>query len=227
MTCFHRFRTTLLCLCCTLPGPLLSAEPEECARLPAPSVTVRRLEEPISLNTTYSYRALTGMSAKLGRGETRVLGLTRGMAIVEFASKTASFTDRTGQWECVSPQLTLTYGFRPMHVYVAREFPAGSCAHKEILEHELRHVQTYQTHIAQIEKDISATLQKRFVGTEPWRGRRGQIRQQLETEINERWIPYIQREINRVDSEQALIDTDEEYQRVANACNGEIRKLVR
>ena len=39
-------------------------------------------------------------------------------------------------------------------------------------------------------------------------------------------MPYIQREINRGDEAQERIDTAEEYARVANACNGEIRKRI-
>ena len=42
-----------------------------------------------------------------------------------------------------------------------------------------------------------------------------------------RWVPFVKREINKVDATQALIDTPEEYARVAASCGGEIRKLTR
>jgi hypothetical protein len=121
----------------------------------------------------------------------------------------------------------VTFGFDQMTVYVAKEFPEGSCAYKEIYQHELRHVKTYQTHLATIEKDVSDTLSRRFVTGDPWRGSAGQMTERLQQELNERWLPYIKREIARADEAQALIDTPEEYARVADSCNGEIRKRTR
>jgi hypothetical protein len=40
-------------------------------------------------------------------------------------------------------------------------------------------------------------------------------------------MPYIKREIGKVESAQSLIDTPEEYARVSESCNGEIQKLTR
>ena len=40
-------------------------------------------------------------------------------------------------------------------------------------------------------------------------------------------MPFVKREINKVDAAQALIDTPEEYARVAESCNGEVRRLTR
>ena len=46
-------------------------------------------------------------------------------------------------------------------------------------------------------------------------------------ELDERWLPYVNREMRKVDEAQALIDAPEEYARLAEACNGEIKKLAR
>jgi hypothetical protein len=156
-----------------------------------------------------------------------VLGLTRGNATVSFAANTPSIIDPTGRWECASPQITLTFGFSPMTVYIASEFPQGSCAFKEIYEHEMRHVEAYQTHIASLEKQLSETLNARFANGTVWRGPVGQTASRLRQELDARWAPYVQRQIKRVDEAQARIDTAEEYERVANACDGEIKKALR
>lgn len=198
---------------------------DECDQLPLPSVTVKRLDEPVILETRYSHKALSVLSAKAERGKTRTLGLTRGEVTVSFDVKMAYHIDRSGRWECASPQLVLTYGFNPVTVYVAKEFPEGSCAYGEIYTHELRHVSTYQEHLARIEPDLVDTLTRRFATGGPWRGPVGQIHNTLQKELEERWVPYIQREIGRVESAQALIDTPEEYERVSNLCDGEIRRL--
>lgn len=215
----------LFCLTLIAFAPLGWAD--QCDQLPKPSVTVKRLEERLTYNTEYSYRSLTNIGAALARPGKQVLGLTRGTASVQFATSTPSFIDPSGRWECASPQITLTFGFSPMTVYVAREFPQGTCAYKEILEHEMRHVKTYQEHIARIEKDLTSTLTERFASGAVWRGAAGQTASKLQRELDQRWVPYVQREIKRVDEAQALIDTPEEYERVANSCAGEIKNRLR
>lgn len=200
---------------------------DQCEQLAKPSVSVKQLDQHLSINTGYSYRSLTNIGAAAARPGREVLGLTRGNATVQFALNISSFVDPSGRWECASPQITLTFGFSPMTVYVAKEFPQGSCAYKEIYEHEMRHVKTYQSHVASIEKDMAATLASRFATGAPWRGPVGQAAVKLRRELDEQWTPYVQREIKRVEAAQALIDTDEEYARVANACNGEISKRTR
>jgi hypothetical protein len=212
----------LLLLCAS--GQLCA---NECDKLQPPSVTLKRLDEPVSLDTSYSYKSITVLASTLHRPENRVLGLTRGIARVKFEAQTTSFADPTGRWECASPKISVTYGFSPMTVYVAKEFPKGSCAYNEIYQHELRHVKTHQDHLISIEKDIADTLTRRFATGSVWRGPVGQARMTLERELNERWAPYITREIERVESAQALIDTPEEYARVADSCNGEIKRLTR
>ncbi|MDQ5942080.1 MAG: hypothetical protein QG572_893 [Pseudomonadota bacterium] len=199
---------------------------DECDQLPKPSVTLKRLDAHPILNNTYSYKELTHLGAAGVRKGTQVLGLTRGTAIAQFETSIPLYIDRTGRWECASPQIIVSYGFNPMTISIAREFPEGSCAYKEIHQHELRHVSTYLTHLASIEKDLAETLAQRFNTEKPWRGPAGQTQTQLQRELKERWLPYIQREINRGDEAQERIDTAEEYARVANACNGEIRKRI-
>jgi hypothetical protein len=200
---------------------------DACDQLPKPAVAVHRLEEPITVNKQYGYRELTPLGSSLARPGQQVLELTRGRASARFSLSVASRIERSGRWECASPQLTVSYGFSPLTVYVAREFPEGSCAFKEIYRHEMRHVQTYLAHLVSIESELSATLNRRFASDAPWRGAAGQVRTALERELNERWLPYIQRAIDRVDADQSLIDSPEEYARLADACEGEIRQLMR
>lgn len=200
---------------------------DECDQLPKPSVTLKRLEMRPDIDNQFSYKELTHLGSAGLRKNHQVLGLTRGTAIAQFETSIPLYVDRTGRWECASPQIIVSYGFKPMTISVAREFSTGSCAYKEIYEHELRHVSAYLTHLTRIEKDLAETLAQRFDTGSPWRGPVGQTQTRLLTELKERWLPYIQREINRGDEAQKLIDTEEEYARVIDACNGEIRKLTR
>lgn len=210
-----------LLACCALfaAGPV---QADDCDQLPAPAVVLKRLEAPVGLNLKYGYGTLTKLGAEQAPPGQTVLGLTRGNAIVQFSTKTPSFVDASGRFECASPQITVLYGFKPLTVYVAREFPAESCAYKEIYEHEQRHVKAYQEHLVAIEKDLGETLNRRFATGAPWRGPIGQTQSRLQEELDSRWLPYLTREIERVKAAQALIDTPEEYARVAASCGGEI-----
>lgn len=207
-----------------LAGPCLA---DPCEQLPKPSVRVERIEAQVTLNTSYSVKALNNIGASVARPGHQVLGLTRGLASANATARTPTLVDNGKRWECGSPQITVRYGFSPITVYVANEFPPGSCAYREIYEHEMRHVRTYQEHIVGIEKLLTDLLNERFATGAPWRAKAGELTPRLQRELDQRWLPMIRREIRRGEAEQALIDSEAEYQRVANACDGEVRKLLR
>ena len=213
-------------LALAIGGLARAAAPDPCAELPKPTVTLERVTAKPVDSASYGIGQLTALGHAENRPGRKVLGLTRGQAIASYALNLPGLRDASGRWECVSPQITVRYGFNPMTVYVAREFPAGSCAYGEIHAHEMRHVAAYEEHIAAIEAELTKTLQRRFNGTAPWRGPAGEIAEKLRRELDERWLPYLQREIAKVDGAQAKIDTDEEYERVAASCNGEIKEAL-
>lgn len=200
---------------------------DACDTLPPPSVTVRQIAAPVTVNPDHDYRTISLLSTQEYRTNQRVLGLTRGTARVVFEIRAPAVVDRSRQWECVSPQITMSYGFSPMTVYVAREFSPAGCAYREILQHEQRHVKTYLDHVAALAPELTEALQRRFATGAPTRAPVGQTRVVLERELQERWLPFVQREMERVRSSQALIDTPEEYRRVSESCGGEILRIVR
>jgi hypothetical protein len=203
----------------------LRADP--CDRLPPSAATLKRVDEPITINNSYDHTALASLAAALARPGLQVLGLTRGNATVRFQVEIPLLTDRSGGWECASPQIGVSFGYSPMTVYVAREFAPGSCAYREVLEHEMRHVETYRRHLVAIEAEIADALQRRFAAAAPWRSPLHATRVQLDRELQERWLPYIEREMRRVEVAQAAIDSADEYARAAGQCGGEIERLLR
>ena len=221
-SCQNRLIAVFISLVSALP-----ATADECDQLAVPSVTLRRPAETLSINTRYDHREITHLASELARPGTRVLGLTRGTAMVRMEIRSPSYIDRSGRWECTSPQIVVTYGYDPMTVYIAREFPEHSCAYKEIYDHELRHVKTYQEHLVAIEKGLTETLRRRFATGAPWRGPVGNTQAILQREIDNRWLPYIKREIGKVEAAQALVDTPDEYECVAKSCGGEIGRRIK
>lgn len=209
-------------------GTPLAYALDECASLPAPSVQVKRLEARVLMNFDHSYKTLNKLGAELARPQHQILGLTRGQAVVRYELKITRLVDPSGRWECASPQIVVSYGFNPITVYVAREFPQGSCAYKEIYDHEVRHLEAYRQHAEKMEKDVAAALTQRFASGSPWRGPVGQAQERLQQELSERWVPYMTMMLNQVEPEQARIDSREEYERIASSCNDEIKqRLIR
>ncbi|MFT3848189.1 MAG: hypothetical protein QM739_05780 [Propionivibrio sp.] len=221
-SCLNRLVATCVCLIAAAP-----ATADECDQLAPPSVTLRKLPATLSVNTRYGYREITHLAAEIARPGTRVLGLTRGTAKVRMEVRSPSHVDRSKRWECTSPQIVVTYGFDPMTVYIAREFPERGCAYNEIYAHEMKHVKTYHDHLTAIEGELTEALRYRFATGTPWRGPVGYTRTILQRELNDRWLPYIKREIGKVEAAQALIDTADEYERVARSCNGDIQKRLK
>jgi hypothetical protein len=202
------------------------ARSTECAQLPPSTVNVKRLEAPISLNLEYSYKSLKALGEDYTRNDIEVLGLTRGTAIAKFEIKSQVSRTAKSDWECSSVTVNLEYGFSPITVYVGREFPQGSCAYDEIYRHELMHVSAYTEHATKIEQEITEILKYRFERSTPWRQAAGLSQLKLQAEINERWIPYLKRMLDKVKMEQREIDSPEEYARVAASCDGAIKRRM-
>ena len=225
-----RQRQRASCLMATLALALAQQNPalaDECNKLPHSSVSVRLLESDIQTNHQRSAAALKGMSDRYADPRIAILGLTLGKATASARVATQLLRDPTGRWECASHQVQVEIGYQPITLYVGREFPEGSCAFKEIYQHELRHAQTYRDHARAIVPEIEATLRERFVSKEPTRGPSGSTQARIQSELNDRWLPYIRRLLSAVESQQRDIDTPEEYEKVSKACNGEIQRFMR
>lgn len=208
-----------------LSSPTQAAPIAGCEQLPKPSVSVKLLESPVSFDLASSYRELTSRVGEKARPGWQVLGLTQTNAVVSFGLQLQTLSN--AEYECGSPQITLTLAMRPLVVHVGREFPQDSCAYKEILAHEMRHVKAYQEHLERLQKIFQEALTRRYATGTAWRGTTGSLYERLSGELNEHWTTAITREFDRVEGPQRLIDTPGEYARIAAACGGEVNRLVK
>ena len=120
--------------------------------------------------------------------------------------------------------LTVTLSYPTVVVYIGSEFPEGSCAYREILVHELQHVQAFQQHMGALEAAVREAMTERF--SRPSFGPAGQTLASLAREVSDTWKPFILAEQRKVDSLQKQIDTAEEWRRVIRACGGEVRRAI-
>lgn len=213
-----------------LAWPALGAPPDfrqTCEeRLPVPTLLVKGAENGYSVDHRLSYQELTGMGADLLKhGKSNVLGITRAETSATVEMKLARLENENGSQECLSPQVIITIEYKPIMIFIGREFPAGSCTYQEVLRHEMRHVSTYREYLPRIEAAVRSQLKQMFHSRIIY-GAPGTLERQLKAQIYEDWLPVVDREIRRVNAAQARIDTAEEYDRMENVCEGEVQRIL-
>ncbi len=177
------------------------------------------------IDNTVGYRSLTVMKGRALPGQV-VLGLTRTESHVSIRVGGRLLADPASGYECIAPQIEVTLYYPPIVVYVSREFAPHSCPYREVLAHEMRHLETYLGHLPQAEARVRAALERRFEG-KPLYARAGQAQALLQREIDRGWMPYIKNEMGRVEALQAAIDSPQEYARLGKVCGGEVQSLLR
>ena len=175
------------------------------------------------IDHTRSYRTLSQMKA--GARGSVVLGLTRTESRVSIGVGGPMLFDQASGFECVAPRIDVDVHYLPIIIYIGREIPVDSCAYREVLAHELRHLKAYQEHLPKVEMKVRAALARRF-GNKPLYAPGGQARKLLQREIDSQWMPYIKAEMAQVELVQARIDSPQEYARLGKVCRGEVQSLI-
>ena len=190
---------------------------------PALSILTTR-QNGYSINTRYSYHDITALKGRVP-ANAFVAGLTRTQSQIHMVHSGTLLNDRRSGYECMSPQIEVTLSYAPVVIYIGREFKPGTCSYDEILAHEMRHLKTYLEHLPKVETVVRKALSNRF-DNKPLYARSGQARAALQREIETGWLPYINRELMKVETAQARIDTPQEYARLSRVCKGEVQSLI-
>lgn len=177
------------------------------------------------IDNTRSYKELTAMKAPVAPG-TVVLGLTKTESRVSVTLAGGILQDKSSGYECVAPEIKVALYYAPIVVYVGREFKPGSCSYKEVLAHEMRHLNTYRAHLPKVETVVRAALARRFED-KPLYAPIGQAKLLLEKEIDHGWMPYMKNQMAAVEAQQAAVDSPKEYARLSKVCKGEVQFLIR
>ena len=191
-----------------------------CEREMHAQILVRTQLEGYRVDNSVGSARLSNRSAHAYASEL-LLGLTSVDARSEVDFDAPSLSDVASARECVAPTVSVTLVLPPLDVYVAREFKPTSCAYREILNHELRHVQIYREALPRLEQQIRTALTARF-GAGPVYAAPGQGIRALEHEIDDWLRPMIRAGLHRIELAQAAIDNDEEDFRLSHACHGEV-----
>lgn len=105
-------------------------------------------------------------------------------------------------------------------IYIAKEFQNSTCEKKFIHDHELRHVESYKTHLFKVSKELEKEMARRF--TNCYKESRDSVQIKLAYHLNGDWAPIVKKMMNDTSEFDKLIDSSEEYERLQLACNGKI-----
>jgi hypothetical protein len=176
------------------------------------------------VDNTVSLRQL-GQMKRAAAPNSYVLGLTRTESRVSIGAGGTILQDPASGYECVAPRIEVNLFYVPIVIYVGREFAPGSCAYREILAHEMRHLKTYLDHLPKVEVTVRTALARRFEA-KPLYAPSGQASALLQRELNNGWMRFIKGEMEKVEALQAAIDTAQEYGRLGKVCGGEVQSLI-
>jgi hypothetical protein len=217
---------SLACLCAVAPASARTAFQARCEDTIGQSVSVMSSKQNgYRIDNSYSFHGLSAMKGERAPGS-YVLGLTRTESRVAIGVQGRMLSDPSSGYECVAPRLEIKLTYLPIVVYVGREFAPGSCSYREILAHEMRHLDIYLQYLPQAEKAVGDALARRFEG-KPLYAPAGQARNLLQREIDSGWMPFVKNEMAKVERMQAAIDTPQEYARLGKVCAGEVQSLIR
>lgn len=157
-----------------------------------------------------------------------VNGIMRGSISLETQSAIAWQYTTGGNDNCFwFDQIEVTLRLNPT-IYIAREIPYSSCLYKEVMGHEYKHFETD----VRIAKDYQAILDAELARMTRDTGVVGPFTREAGSRPKEDLMRKLDQTIAGISERmkhdrlhrQALIDTREEYDRVAAACPDDIRR---
>jgi hypothetical protein len=154
-----------------------------------------------------------------------VLGLTHTESRVGVQVSGKLLQDPASGNECMAQRVRVELRYLPIVIYVGSEFAPGTCAYREILAHEMRHLNSYLTYLPKVEEQVRLRFVERFAGKVLY-ARRGESAGALQREIDTRWLPTLKAALSQVEKLQAEIDTPQEYARLSKVCQGAVQSFI-
>ncbi len=209
-----------------LPGLAMAADDfaARCERDMKPVIEVQAHEANFDLSSSVSSKVLNTKGSYASVNQL-TLGMTSGTHRTEITVDAPGLRDGASGRECVSPHIYVDLAYKPLQVFVAREFHQQSCAYRTVYEHEMRHVQVYRDNLPILEKKVREALVQRY-GGHPMYVPAGTGIDKLQADVDDWLRPYIKGLLADVEHQQTLLDSPEEVYRLSHACLGEIERAM-
>lgn len=160
-----------------------------------------------------------------GSASHMTLGMTSGTNRTEITLDAPALRDPATGRDCISPHIYVDLAYKPLQVFVAREFHEKSCAYRTVYAHEMKHVQVYRDNLPVLEKLVHEALVKRY-GDKPLYVAADKGIDKLESDVDTWLRPYIKGLLADVERQQAALDNPDEVFRLSHACLGEVERAM-
>ena len=201
-----------------------AAAPGSCPAFDAPIIKVSPMMEPAREDYSRSIATLTSKKERSGRW--RTVGLYESSITYRIALSWTIFT--TGTTTCLGlHSAEIDVGFSRSVLSVARELPRGSCIFREAYDHEMRHrkadIDLLNADFPKIQRIITEAARNLPTGrTSDEKSSADMLGKRLGAVVKTT-VSQLER---RRETIQSKIDSTEEYARLAQACGGELPKLL-
>lgn len=192
--------------------------------LPRANISIRAEENGYKIFNNVSARILSEKGIHNYSSEL-LMGMTDLRSAIEIGFDGPVLTDAGKSRECLAPQIEVVLRYNQMRVYIAREFSESSCPYREMLAHEMQHVQIYQQQLPLVAERVKAAMEQRFA-QRPLMASNGESKAMLDHELDSQWLPFIRAELNKVERMQQELDSREESFRLSNSCFGQTSKVM-
>lgn len=215
---------------CLQAAPALAQTPSaawqaQCeARLPPTSIEVKAEPAPLRIRRDRRIADLMQLQ-RLPQENAFTLGLTELQLGTRIAFRSPTLSHPRERLVCMRPAITVTLSLDPHVVSVASEFEDGSCAHRHILAHEMRHVQVNQLTLSAAAERMREGMQESF-GNKIYYGTAAELQQRMTRHIQDQWLPWVDAQMKHTLQKHREIDTPEEYARNRTVCGGEIARTL-
>lgn len=205
----------------TLPA-LAEPLPDQCDRqLPPAHIEVRaRFAEP-AISYALSAREIKPLSGTTLPGVS--LGLTQVHRRVEQRVSLSTLRSKLDGRACARPHIELTLALYQARVYVASELAGNDCAVAAVWHHELRHFAIYQETLMDTAREVEALMRAHYEGL-VLTGTEDEILDQIERDLEQRWLREIDTLSARGNIEHELLDV-RDAQNDAAWCDGAVQRL--
>lgn len=217
-------------LCVSLAGCSIDKKFEEHCRslLPASEMAVEVSMPEFVLNTDTSERQLSAWLYSSDKANFIQNGVATGLTKATLNYKvigSVNYFEFMGK-SCGTPNLSLKINLIDPVVYVAREYAPGTCRHKAIYQHELKHVAIHKAHLTNVKSTIEQYLTNKYGNGFLFRsGGLSNMQNELDTFVNEELTKFVSTELDKGSLLQKSIDTLEEYSRLGAECDQNVGEV--
>lgn len=213
-------------------APAAAATVAGCGSFAPPEVRVEMVLAPLATSNARTVAQLDTMPDRkpgpAGIAAGHVLGLTQAK-YGQQSQIQAVFRSRRDGTVCAAPAtLSVSFGFQERRLFVARELPPGTCIHREVTNHEMRHVAVDERLLREFIPKLESRLRGVMVGIGTVHAHsQDQAMATIRHPIDGALRVLMDEFTRQRDRRQALVDSVAEYKRVTRSCDGELTRYVK